>query len=274
MSLFIVLMLILGIPHGATDHLVFFSSHKTTSYLDWIRFSGMYLGIMLIYILAWYFFPLACFIAFLAFSAYHFGQSQLYYFPISENSWLKIFLYFIWGSTVLLAILGFNASQSLSILEDTPFIGLMSYVFIWFVPLLGISVGLLLMGFLIAYIRENIPLKSIFQELGLLLLIVFLCWSTSLLWSFAIYFALWHSLQTIEQEIRVFRQKFSMDYTWKNYAQDAFLLSLISFVGIAFILSSLYFFELKISGLLFTFFILISILTAPHAWLIGNIYQK
>ncbi len=267
-------MLILGIPHGATDHLVFFSRHRVSSRFDWLRFLGLYLGIMLGYSLAWYFFPVACFIGFLLFSAYHFGQSQLHYLSIPENSWLKILLYLVWGALVLLLILGFHADQSLSILENTPFLGLMSQVFLWLLPLCLSSMALLLFGFLLAYLSDEIHLKQIGQELGLLLLIVFLCWSTSLLWSFAIYFALWHSLQTIEQEIKVFRQKFSKEYNWKNYVQDALIFSLMSFIGIGLILGTLHFLGLEISSLLFSFFVMISILTAPHAWLIGGIYQK
>jgi uncharacterized membrane protein YesL len=97
------------------------------------------------------------------------------------------------------------------------------------------------------------------------------------LWSFAIYFALWHSLQTIEQEIKVFDIHFKKHserkYSWKNYVKDAFPFSLISFLGIGMILIGLSFFEFDTSNLLFVFFVLISILTAPHALLIENIYE-
>ncbi len=267
-------MLLLGIPHGATDHIVFFSQKNTNlQKTSWVYFFKIYLGIMLAYTLAWYILPLICFMAFLIFSAYHFGQSQLYYFEIKEKKWLKSILYISWGNVLLLSILGFNAEDTLSILANTPFLDLMQFVLVNFKYFLGTNLALMLTILLGLGIQSKVNFLYILQELALLALLLFLCWSTSLLWSFAIYFALWHSLQTIEQEIRVFSSDFKKGYSWKNYIKDALPFSVISFVGIGFILLGLYFFEFNTPNLLFGFFVMISILTAPHAWLIEGIYE-
>lgn len=267
-------MLVLGIPHGATDHIVFFAQKNTSPKpSSWAYFFKIYLGIMLAYTLAWYFLPLLCFMAFLIFSAYHFGQSQLHYFEIKEKKWLKPILYISWGNVLLLSILGFNTADTLSILENTPFLDLMGFVLLHFEYFFGINAGLMLVILLGLGLQGKINFLKILQELALLALLLFLCWSTSLLWSFAIYFALWHSLQTIEQEIKVFSAGFEQGYSWKNYIKDALPFSLISFVGIGLILIGLYIFEFNTPNLLFGFFVMISILTAPHAWLIEGIYE-
>jgi Brp/Blh family beta-carotene 15,15'-monooxygenase len=283
LGVFILLMIVLGIPHGATDHIVFFSKKNTTSKKQsWTYFLKIYLGIMLAYSLAWYILPLVCFIAFLLFSAYHFGQSQLYYFEIkkTKSKWLKLvlpILYLSWGNVLLLSILGFNKGETLSILSETPFFELMQFVLIHFSYFLGVNLALLSLILTGLILQSKISFLKVLQEVGLLALLLFLCWSTSLLWSFAIYFALWHSLQTIEQEIKVFdihfEKHFDKKYSWKNYIKDALPFSLISFLGIGMILIGLSFFEFNTSNLLFVFFVLISILTAPHAWLIENIYE-
>ncbi len=274
LSVFVLLMVLLGIPHGATDHLVFFSQKKTNVQKHtWTYFFKIYLGIMLAYALAWYVLPLLCFVVFLIFSAYHFGQSQLYYFEINENKWLKFILYISWGNVLLLSILGFNATDTLSILEKTPFLGLMRFVLENFVHFLGINFMLMLGLLLYRGIQSFENFLQVLQELGLLALLLFLSWSTSLLWSFAIYFALWHSLQTIEQEIKVFSNVSEQGYSWKNYIKDALPFSLVSLMGIGLILLGLFILEFNTPNLLFGFFVMISILTAPHAWLIEGIYE-
>ena len=278
LTVFVLLMIVLGIPHGATDHIVFFSKKNTTSQKkSWAYFLKIYLGIMLAYALAWYILPLVCFIGFLLFSAYHFGQSQLYYFEIKKTKWLKLILYICWGNVLLLSILGFNAEETLSILSKTPFFELIQFVLIHFTYFLGVSLAIVSLLLLSLVLKSKVSFLKVLQEIVLLVLLLFLCWSTSLLWSFAIYFALWHSLQTIEQEIKVFNihseKHFNKKYSWKNYIKDALPFSLISFLGIGMILIGLYFFEFNTPNLLFVFFVLISILTAPHAWLIENIYE-
>jgi Brp/Blh family beta-carotene 15,15'-monooxygenase len=267
-------MILLGIPHGATDHVVFFSKKNIIpKKQSWAYFLKIYLGVMLTYALAWYIQPLVCFIAFLLFSAYHFGQSQLYYFDIKKQKWFKSILYLSWGNILLLSILGFNTEETFFILAETPFFEFMQFVLTHLYYFLGINVAVLLFLVIILFLQSKVSFLEILQELSLLILLLFLCWSASLLLSFAIYFSLWHSLQTIKQEIRVFDIHFEKKYSWKNYIKDALPFSLISFLGIGMILIGLHFFEFSTPNLLFVFFVLISILTAPHAWLIENIYE-
>ncbi|WP_338768148.1 Brp/Blh family beta-carotene 15,15'-dioxygenase [Bernardetia sp. ABR2-2B] len=274
LGIFIVLMITLGIPHGATDHIVFFSQKNRENKLtSWKYFLLFYLGTMLAYACAWYFLPLFCFIVFLAFSAYHFGQSQLYYLTIESKKWLKTLLYFFWGSTLLLSILGFNADETLSILSGTPFIEPMKYILARFEYILIANIAVLVALLVNLATRKKISFSKVLQELALLILLLFLCWSVSLLLTFAIYFALWHSLQTIEKEIKVFDDCFEKGYSLKEYGRDVLPFSLISFLGIGIILTGLYFFEFSTPNLLFVFFVLISILTAPHALLIESIYD-
>lgn len=271
---FIFLMLILGIPHGAADHLVFFANHednKKTS-KNWLQFYSLYLGTMLGYALAWWLMPMFCFVIFLIFSAYHFGQSQLYYLATKENTFLKSILYFCWGMGLLSGLLAIHHTQTFAILQDTPFVSLIQLLFNWIFPLQLLFWTITFTLLLGMYGKGNIRLMDILQEAVLLMLLFLLFIQTTLLWSFAMYFALWHSLQTITQEIKVFRQSIQPTYSWKNYILDVLPFSLISFVGIGLILTALYFYEFQQANLLFIFFVLISILTAPHALLMERIY--
>ncbi len=287
LTFFIFLMITLGIPHGAVDHLVYFSQifsqnttenpikHKKTLWAGFLKF---YFGIMLLYGLMWWLVPVLSFALFLVFSAYHFGQSQLYYLGVSKNFFLNNFLkkalYLSWGVFILTALLYFNQAQTLQILQNTPFVKLISSFFEYAVLVQVISV----IGFFgilcFLLVNQQITVVQIIQEtcLGILLYLLFA--HTTLLWSFAVYFALWHSLQTIEQEITVFRTSKQFEtYNWKNYLVDTLPFSVVSVVAIIIICAFLYHFEFDKNYLLFAFFVFISILTAPHAFLMEKIYK-
>lgn len=99
-ALFGVILLSIGIPHGAIDHLI---SNPKIDRKGLGRFLLIYLTLIAAYLSIWYFLPILALIAFLAMSAYHFGQSHF----ISENppkqySWL---LFATRGGFFLFAIL-------------------------------------------------------------------------------------------------------------------------------------------------------------------------
>ena len=88
-GLFVLLMLGTGIPHGATDHLIYSILQKEEGKPQNLRmFLGTYLLSMLVYGLAWWLVPGLCLSIFLVISAYHFGQSQVLYVRWKPSDWL------------------------------------------------------------------------------------------------------------------------------------------------------------------------------------------
>jgi Brp/Blh family beta-carotene 15,15'-monooxygenase len=103
-------LLLVGIPHGAIDHILFLDSNKVKP----VYFYGAYLGLMMLYVVLWFFFPFLCFVFFLLMSAYHFGQSQfseLYKIP----NWIKQTLYVTWGVSILSGLLLYNMEELTSL---------------------------------------------------------------------------------------------------------------------------------------------------------------
>ncbi len=271
LGLFVVLMLLLGIPHGAADHQVFFSKFGQSLQGQkslWWRFLSFYLGIIALYALLWYFFPLLCFAVFLLFSAYHFGQSQLYYLVESFPKGIISLLYLLWGTLLLGTLLWWHQTDAMAILAESPLNAvlqpLLAYA-AWYLP----ALALLWIGLMAVYA----PLKSLLEEFALLTILFVLIGTGNLLWAFAVYFALWHSLLTIQQEIAVFRQK-APQYQWQDYIKSALPFSLLSFLGIGLVLLILAYTEVSQELLILSFFILVSLLTAPHVWVIRHIYPK
>ena len=100
----LILILLIGIPHGANDHLLFFNlinkridekNRKST------LFFALYIGLILLYIGCWYLFPAFSLGLFILISIYHFGQSNLYISPI-ESKFVKLISIILSGSFVLL----------------------------------------------------------------------------------------------------------------------------------------------------------------------------
>jgi Brp/Blh family beta-carotene 15,15'-monooxygenase len=262
-------MLLLGIPHGAVDHQVFFSKfgHSLQGQPRlWGQFLGFYLGIILLYALLWYFFPLFCFSVFLLFSAYHFGQSQLYYLAESFSKGIISLLYLLWGTLLLGTLLYWHQAEARAILAESPLNTVLQPLLVaatWCLPVLALLWAALMVFY--------VPFKSFLKELILLAILFVLISTGSLLWAFAIYFALWHSLLTIQQEIAVFRKQ-APEYRWQDYVKSALPFSLLSFLGIGLVLLALAYTEVSQELLILSFFILVSLLTAPHAWVIRHIY--
>lgn len=105
----IVGLLIVGLPHGALDHLYSVSNPRR---IPW-RFIGIYLGLGLLLLVVWYFLPYLALVIFLAYTAWHFGQAdfEIWKLPSGVSS-------FFWGILVLALILGSHWTETSQILNE------------------------------------------------------------------------------------------------------------------------------------------------------------
>jgi Brp/Blh family beta-carotene 15,15'-monooxygenase len=86
----ITVIAVLGIPHGAVDHLVVERLDGRTDRGSRVRFVGTYLLAMALVGLMWLAVPPLALVIFLALSVHHFGQSDLAYLRLSEPSQLAV----------------------------------------------------------------------------------------------------------------------------------------------------------------------------------------
>ncbi len=107
-TVLIIGMICVGLPHGAVDHLI---ESKTWDYKKAPRFIGQYLLLIACMGIVWLLAPVLALIAFLVYSAWHFGQADIRQWSIAN------FLTLPWGGTLLLYILGTHQIETSSILD-------------------------------------------------------------------------------------------------------------------------------------------------------------
>jgi Brp/Blh family beta-carotene 15,15'-monooxygenase len=247
-TLFALILLSIGIPHGAIDHLI---SNPKIDRKGLLKFLLVYLSLITGYLLIWYFFPLLALGAFLVMSAYHFGQSHFISESLPKGPTWPLFL--SRGGYFLFAILLGDWAGTKLILSSLIDLGFLD------------SDRLLILGslFLLTVIIQSIsgPKLSKIQFLECLILGPILYFSPLLI-GFVIYFGFWHALPSMISEYK-FLSKNSAYNTVKKFGIQLLPFSLISFIGIGLILFlGLEF--LETNQLVLLFFVLISLISFPH----------
>ncbi len=274
-TLFVLVMILIGLPHGAVDHLIHIrqkQSEKLTA-VTLGRFVRWYLLMIALYGLVWYLLPGVSLGLFVGLSCYHFGQSQLYYF-FREEGYLSTITYILWGLAVVSYIICWNSQDSLALISTiVPEFGnwLAKSSFAasaWSLPWI-LSVAPVL--FLISRLRK-LPIGILFWEAGSLLVIGLVSYYCGLLVAFSVYFGFWHSSKSLRTIVRSFRN-LHPEYDFARFYKDAFLFSTISIVGIALLSVGTYYFPTGIHPVML-FFVLISLLTFPHMLVLEEIYRK
>jgi Brp/Blh family beta-carotene 15,15'-monooxygenase len=240
-------LLLVGIPHGALDHLHILKEPSLAKLFFYIL-KYLFLGTAMYF--SWSVSaPLALFL-FLTYSAWHFGEADLKLW-IPTVKWPAIF---IWGLYVLLTLLFSHFTELGAMLKSMKVIlpkGLIaamntnSFALIYF----EVMVGLLFLW--------RFPLKSVFCSLILL----FIAAQLPLLAAFGLYFIFQHSINGWKQ------LKSSLGMTNMSLWIHALPFTIGSFL----ILCVLYYFDIPVNwGQAFIF---LSALSFPHVFLMHRIYK-
>ena len=267
--LLIVLVLLIGIPHGANDFLLFRRLQGLhLSRKQVFRFFILYLAAVFAYLLGWLLIPVSAMVLFLIISAYHFGQSNWYYLNLPR--WMATIVYLVWGAFVLGgALLWHWEESSRVVLQLVGYAPTCSNVVMDSVQwtLLGANLLLLL------YLRftRQVTSQQMYREAINLGVLSFLLLHTPLLVGFTIYFTLWHSLSSLLNQIIFFRSQWP-SFTWLTYYRQAIPYTLLAIIGlfVLFLFQSMLFSNVSFVS---TFFILIACITLPHIVLIEESFK-
>ncbi|QZK90151.1 Brp/Blh family beta-carotene 15,15'-dioxygenase [Flavobacterium sp. CHNK8] len=255
-----------GILHGANDILLIQhlnpvqkknSQHKTLLY---------YVVVVLVGVLLFYTLPQVALLLFIIVSAYHFGEQQWHSVKTKLNNLVCILFQFLYGLILLLLLFYFHSNQVQDIVHKITHVT---------VPLAAFTIVLqitaILFGLFICYLfwkfeslRSKIALEVFF-----LILFAILFKASSLIWGFALYFVLWHSIPSIIDQIIFLNGTFTFKH-FKAYCKAAFIYWFVSIVGIAilfFICKDEHFFN----ALFFSF---LAAITFPHAAVIANMSNE
>ncbi len=268
--LFGVVLILAGVPHGASDYLLFrqLSSIRGGAFQVW-RFFTSYLVLIVAYLMLWWLMPIVAFLLFLILSAYHFGQSNWPHIHFSDKFSERLTM-FLWGAAVIgiPVLLHFDQASTI-VLEMTgmrPFINDTFRAALIFLLLFGCTANMLHLH------HQGVISKQVFvREMRNFLLLMLLFFTTPLLVGFGVYFVLWHSLGSMLDQISVLRS-IRPGFGIKNYLLAAIPLSIVAFAGLGLLYFFLgdYFDEGQNLGVLFLF---VSVITVPHAFLMEWLYK-
>ena len=252
------ILLLVGIPHGAIDHL---TSDPFITKPGLVRFVGLYLLLIALYLVCWFFFPLIALIAFILMSAYHFGQTH--FIGVRVPKTLDIVLFLSRGSFFLAFILLGNLEETSAILKDIVIIQLSDIQSIGILAILfSFTIGIQL------YQLKGLRRKDIFEltVLGALL------YYSPLLVGFITYFGFWHALPSMIEEY-AYLKRIPQFNTFKKFAFQLLPFTLISLIGISLILLIGQHY-LETSQLILIFFIMISLISFPHIIFMDRFLRK
>lgn len=266
MMLCLGLILLFGVPHGAVDHKI---HQSTTQDKNLVRYILTYLVIAVGYVLWWLLDPAKALFIFIILSAYHFGQEFLEDRKVQPvfNPLLDAIL---WGAAILILPLLFSLE------EVNPYIEVVAGRAISFDSNLVVQSAIvvivsLVIGYLaILWVRNRTSGRNILEmtfficiTLGLHLLLDFII-------AFSVYFVFFHSLNAFRHQFRWLASR-KKQYAMPQFLRDLLLFGAIAVVGIIAIIYVAN--PTNTERIISLFFILISLITLPHAITLDHFYK-
>jgi len=255
----------IGIPHGATDHLVFnYLSGNSICITRKAKFYLSYIFSALVYAIFWYLFPSFSLVTFIIISIYHLGQSNLYYLSLPKNNIIKTLIYSSWGLVVVFAPIISNSKEVITILEISLGENRINLENKEYFLLLIILLNSLIISVLFMF--KYVTKKELLRETLNLLVLSLLFYTALLMVSFGVYFGLWHSLGFTFAQIQFIR-RYDLQFDFVDFYLKSIPLTVISIA--AFILSYLFLihlnhFQKDLNLTISWFFIGLAAITLPH----------
>lgn len=265
-------LLLIGIPHGAMDHVIDGAMNNWKVDTFNIRFYSLYLGLIALYVIFWLIFPLAAMAVFLLITTYHFGQADVQRFELKKLTyWLMLFTR---GLTLLLLLLFADLAYASSIIESITAFNLAAFVgtsfsvdmliYWWAIitsAIIFVSIYKSIKSFRIAAIAtlENVVLIMMFKFANIVI-------------AFSLYFGFWHSYEHVKVMADYLFSK-GQKLSFGSFYKQSFTFSMLAYLGLLFIYNLLdaYSQTEYMIGLLL---ILISVLTLPHLVIVEQLFKQ
>ena len=244
------LLLAIGIPHGAGDHLIAAKIAQRENLTFHLRpFIVYYLGIMLVYAALWFVSPLISFIIFIAISVFHFGDMEDVHPVESTKTWVNLAKTICLGTGILSFILLSHWPEAYRIITD------MQVKLPAKLPAFSIFSSLLFL--LLGFQKKNF--HPFFNTFFALVIGYFL----PLIPAFICYFSCCHAITSFEGMRKHLEMKIEELYK-----------KLIPFSLGAFLLGILYIKLVSNDLQLYPIFIFLSLLTLPHFLLMHKLIKR
>jgi Brp/Blh family beta-carotene 15,15'-monooxygenase len=274
--IFVAAILITGIPHGAMDHLIYFKSNTqihSTTFSKIKSFIIKYIPPMVVYGIIWWIFPWFALMVFLMLSAYHFAETDLLPFQLSNN-YFTVFLQLFYGIIIITNLLIPHPVEVLAVLSALPKSN-------YYIPLLADFFAkssnlpiYLILGWMVFLILKLFNLKILSTKQKTLIIIQTIILpiilnKLPLFLGFALYFGLWHSVISLQS---IYQHLYQDDKSIKKFIASAIPFTLVAFAGIL-ILIVLGNYNGNLNQASMALFIGIAVLTLPHLSVMSELFQ-
>jgi len=256
-----------GILHGANDLQlidkidVLKDKKKST-----LRILIYYIMFVLIGILSFYIFPLVALLLFIIVSAYHFGEQQWQKLPNDLPIFTLILYRFLYGFVILFLLFVFHTIQVQNIISTiTTFEIPVGY---FWEALKASGIAFIFISCFLYWKILKIR-KKLLLEFFHLIVFAIIFKSSSLIWGFAIYFVVWHSIPSIIDQIKFLNGSVSKKH-FLSYCKAAGVYWFVSILGITFIY--LFFKDEQLFNAVF--FSFLAAITFPHVLVITKMFRK
>ncbi|MFK8162526.1 MAG: Brp/Blh family beta-carotene 15,15'-dioxygenase [Lewinella sp.] len=265
------MMLLLGLPHGATDHGLFLALQNGQSRGKKISFYFAYLAIIAAYGLIWWLSPVVAFFIFMLLSVYHFGQSNWVNLDY-DNTIVEKGHYLLWGVGILLTPILLHAEEAITIVKSmtgTVVITAPSATSVYY--FIGITGLLNTLMIIVLWWQQRITTKRFAGEIFAYALLITMFLTNSLLLGFSVYFVFWHSLASAKDQLQFFKLRLPPTLRRQLFVEVAMtVLGALSFCLIIWFGPGP---ETALKpAVIGGVFIFISLLTLPHMLLVELLY--
>ncbi len=271
--IFIIGVLLLGVPHGAADLLVAArNADLSERKFSKSKFLFDYLSRLALFACILFLFPVIGSILFIFFASYHFGETDLYQFK--TNKLLGKVFVMSYGLIILSVILMHHFDEVKPIYQLLDLGRGNEEIINWLSKnryyVLSVN-GFIFFSSTFIYFLNNdhFENKDKGQFLVRLAFILFILFNLPMLLGFTFYFVFWHSLLSLNNILIFLRRENTFSY--KTISKQILLYSFIAIIGIVLLglAGSMFINENAIAGFVF---LGLAVLTAPHMEIMYNMY--
>ncbi|WP_156125371.1 Brp/Blh family beta-carotene 15,15'-dioxygenase [Cellulophaga sp. Hel_I_12] len=255
------LILTFGLIHGAND-IKLIEKVEVFKKANFFIVLVYYILFILFNCLLFYFIPSVALILFVLFSAYHFGE-QHWLSNMKEPSIIRSLFFLSYGLFIFFLLFKAHSAEVNEVISTITGVVFSTQ---FYASGLIFSASLVVLLFVVINFKKNV-FREIVKELFLLFVFFIVFNSASLLWSFAIYFILWHSIPSLVDQIIFLYGNFSKS-SIKKYIKASFFYWLMAVIGLVL---ALFFLKDTMEESLALFFSFLAAITFPHVLVINKL---
>lgn len=272
--IFLVGIVLLGVPHGAADLLV---ATKNAAIAKQIfsnsRFFINYIGRLLLFAATLWAFPLVGNLLFIFFAAYHFGETDLYQFK-TNNLAGKLFV--ISYGLVILGVILLNHFEEIRPMMQQFDAGANHQSFINWIDVNRYTIlsffGIFFFAATFFYFSTN---QRNQQQNGQFLvqfaMLLFILYNLPMVLGFTFYFVVWHSVLSLRNIVGYLHKDAS--FSLLTIIKQVAFYSLLAMVGIA-LFGFAGFMFVNNNTMMVYIFLGLAVLTAPHMQIMKDMYMS